>query len=69
MRTAQFISDRLLLERREDRLSFELIDVKPPRISIVIYKSDIDEIQRIIDRNFEMYTREEKQDIDDDIPF
>lgn len=68
VRTAQFINNRLLLERNDDG-SYTLTDVLPNRIAIIIRANELEEINRIIENDFAIPERPVHTDIDDDIPF
>ena len=68
-RNAQFINDRLLLERREEYgiISYYLSVVKL-EITIPISEQELEEINAVIERDFAIQDKKE-QYIDDDIPF
>lgn len=70
-RNVQFINDRLLLERRveyECIIYYDITMVEIQRV-LTLTQNELDEINRIIQSDFAIPAKEEKQIIDDDIPF
>lgn len=72
MRTLQFINSRLLLEKL-DNGGYKLSDkiAKDNRAFIIIYPNELEEINRIIEADFDLQRLHETRtdDTDDDIPF
>lgn len=68
-RNAQFINDRLLLERKEDEYGIVtyFLSVVKLEISLPLTKKELDEINKTIENDFGIPKKEVYQD--DDIPF
>lgn len=69
-RTAQFINDRLLLERKETEYGTVMyyLSVVKLEISLPLTKQELDEINKVIANDFGI-PKKESVTFDDDIPF
>lgn len=68
-RNAQFINDRLLLERKEDEYGIVtyFLSVVKLEISLPLTKKELDEINKTIENDFRIPKKEVSED--DEIPF